>query len=173
MVSRKNEYQIDIKLSKDEDFIDLKLCAKEFIDLIDDFKINFLKKKYLILTAYYNDLLVGILISDVKVRKINSYDKIVPKVRLYLLYVNPNFRGKQIGKKLLDNYLKIQKKRGIAVIYIKLPQKYKKGIIFFRKSKFDQIEIQNNKIILEYNLWNDYGITDLDIIDKNLKDVFE
>lgn len=173
MFPKKEEHQITIKIAEDENLINLNLCAKEFIDLIDDFKINFIKKKYFILTAYNNELLVGILIAEAKVRKVNSFDKILPKVRFYLLYVNPIFRGEQIGKKLLENYLEIQKINGIAAVYIKLPQKYKKGIDFLKKANFSQTEKKNNKIKLEFNLWNDYGIKDYNIIDKSLKDIFE
>ncbi|MFW9939095.1 MAG: GNAT family N-acetyltransferase [Candidatus Thorarchaeota archaeon] len=173
MFPKKQEYQIIIKIAEDENFINLDLCANEFIELIDDFRINFLKKKYFILTAYNDDLLVGILIAEAKIRKIDSFDKLLPKARLYLLYVNPNFRGRQIGKKLLENYLKIQKEKGTAVVYVKLPQKYKKGIEFFIKANFSQASKSNNNINLEFNLWNDYGITDYDLIDNSLNDIFE
>ena len=36
----KKDPNIKIQVSKNEDLFDLNLCAKEFIDLIDNFKTN-------------------------------------------------------------------------------------------------------------------------------------
>jgi len=114
------EFQIDdsdisIKEGNKEDLIDLNLCAKEFLQLIEDFNINFLNRKYFTLTAYYKKLLVGILVAEEKNHKVDSLEKIVPKRNLYLIYVNPNFRKKHIGKKILINYLTSQKKKELLL----------------------------------------------------------
>lgn len=171
------EFQIDdsdisIKEANKEDLIDLNLCAKEFLQLIEDFNINFLNRKYFTLTAYYKKLLVGILVAEEKNHKVDSLEKIVPKTNLYLIFVNPNFRKNHIGKKILINYLTIQKKKGIASIFVELPHKYKKGIQFFQYNKFHQINKVKDKIILEINLWNDFGIRSSEFIANNLSDVF-
>ena len=171
------EFQIDdsdisIKEANKEDLIDLNLCAKEFLQLIEDFNINFINHKYFTLTAYYKKLLVGILVAEEKNNTVDSLEKIVPKTNLYLIYVNPNFRKNHIGKKILINYLSVQKKKGIASIFVELPHKYKKGIQFFQHNKFHQINKVKDKIILEINLWNDFGIRSSEFIANNLSDVF-
>jgi len=47
-----NDSDINIKEANKEDLIDLNLCAKEFLQLIEDFNINFVNRKYFTLTAY-------------------------------------------------------------------------------------------------------------------------
>ena len=167
-----DDSDISIKEANKEDLIDLNLCAKEFLQLIEDFNINFINHKYFTLTAYYKKLLVGILVAEEKNNTVDSLEKIVPKTNLYLIYVNPNFRKNHIGKKILINYLSVQKKKGIASIFVELPHKYKKGIQFFQHNKFHQINKVKDKIILEINLWNDFGIRSSEFIANNLSDVF-
>ncbi len=167
MASGKIQPKVVIKISKDEDILDLSLCAKDYIDLIDDFQEKYLNNDFFILAAYYNNVLAGILVAENSSQKIDSIKKIVPRMCLYFLFVNSKFRNKDIGKMLLDTFLKIQKKSGMAIVFIKIPQKYKKGIKFFQQNNFQQMGKERNKIILEINLWNDYGIRDCQIIGDN------
>ena len=118
--------KIEIKISQTENFFDLSLCAKEFLEFIDDFKLKFKKKRFFILTAYYDSVLAGLLISEDKSKKIDSIFKIIPIFYLHLVYVNPLYRNKNIGRELLKTFIMFQKKHGVASIYVKLPQKYKK-----------------------------------------------
>ncbi len=170
METKKNP-EIKIEVSTNENLFDLNLCAKEFIDLIDNFKKKFLNKKFFILTAYFNEILVGLLVAEDKSHKVDSLEKILPTVYIHMLYVNPTYRNKNIGKELLDKFLNIQKEKGIATIHIKLPQKYKSGISFFLKNNFRQIHKDGSKVILEINLWNDYGIDDCQIVEEDLDDM--
>jgi len=122
------EFQIDdsdisIKEANKEDLIDLNLCAKEFLQLIEDFNINFLNRKYFTLTAYYKKCLVGILVAEEKNHKVDSLEKIVPKTILYLIFVNPSFRKNHIGKKILINYLTIQKKKRNCFYFCRITSK--------------------------------------------------
>ena len=172
MDSKEKESKIEIKIATHDTIVDLNLCAEEFIDLIDDFKINFLNNKYFILTAHCNNVLAGILVAENEIQKVDSVEKLVPKIALLLLYVNVRFRNKHIGKKLLHTFLSIQKEKGVASIYVELPQKYKKGIEFFKRNDFLQVGKHKNKIMLEFNIWNDYGVRDCDIIENSFNDVF-
>lgn len=172
MELKDKDSKINIKIAQDESVINLNIIAEEFLELIDDFNINFINNKYLILTAYFNNNLAGILIAENKIHKIDSLEKIIPKVSLYLIYVNATFRNNHIGKKLLNCFLKIQKSKGVASVYIELPQKYIRGIEFFKRNNFLQMGKDKNKIILEINLWNDYGIRDDDIIENSFNDLF-
>ncbi|MHA1150006.1 MAG: GNAT family N-acetyltransferase [Promethearchaeota archaeon] len=167
MNSQEKEPHVIIKVADDENFIDLNLCAKEFLEFIKNFRDKFLNKKFFILTAYYDNVLAGLLVAEDKSQKVNSLTKVLPCMYLKLLYVNPRFRNRHLGKMLLDHLIEIQKERGIALISIKLPQRYKKGIQFFLKNNFNTTFKDNGRIILELNLWNDFGIRDCHIIDEN------
>ena len=169
----KGNPEIKIQIAKNEDLFDLNLCAKEFIDLIDNFKKKFLNKKLFILTAYFNEILVGLLVAEDKSHKVDSLEKILPTIYIHMLYVNPVYRKKNIGKELLNKFLNIQKEKGFATVHTKLPQKYKTGISFFLKNNFRQINKDGAKVILELNLWNDYGIDDCQIVEEDLNDMLK
>ncbi|MBY9002539.1 MAG: GNAT family N-acetyltransferase [Candidatus Lokiarchaeota archaeon] len=161
------DLEISIGLSANLSLIDLRLCAKEFIDFIDGFSDNNNTENYIILTALQDELLVGMIIAD---KKSNNDDPIInflPTTSLKLLFVAPKFRNKKIGYLLLNKFIKLQKEEGIAKIQIKLPQHYIKGIKFFQKYNFHEKEKFRNNIILERNIWIDFGIRDADIIDNS------
>jgi len=172
MNSKEKDLKIEIQIAPHDTIVDLISCAEEFIELIDDFKINFLNNKYFVLAANCNNVLAGILVAENEIQKVDSVEKIVPKIALLLLYVNVRFRNKYIGKKLLHTFLSIQKEKGVASIYVELPQKYKKGIEFFRRNDFVQVGKVKNKITLEINIWNDYGIRDCETIEYSFNDLF-
>jgi len=172
MYSPNSHTKIEIRIANQENLFDLLLCANEFIDFIDDFKDKFLHKNLLVLSAYYENILAGILIAEDQTQKIDSLEKIIPLMTLHLIFVNPTFRKKDIGKTLLKSFISTQKKNGIASIYVKLPQKYKEGIKFFLKNEFKMINKTKNKIVLEKVLWKDYGIRECHIIGENFNDMF-
>ena len=172
MEPRRNDSDLRIKLAKNENLYDIHLCAEEFIDLIDSFKEKFLNEEIIILTAFYDNILSGFLVAEDKSQKIDAIETILPSTCLHLLFVNSKFRNKRIGKVLLETFIEAQKKKGIASIYIKLPQKYKSGIKFLQKNDFHQIDIEKSNIILEKNLWNDYGVRNCQIIGDNVNDLF-
>ena len=91
---------------------------------------------------------------------------------LHLVYVNENYRNNNVGKKLLSIFLNIQKRNGIASIYTSLPKRYVSGINFLKKNNFCQKEKIKSKIILEFKLWDDYGIGNSQIIGDTYKDMF-
>lgn len=172
MSAHKNYNNIEIKYANEENFYDLYLCANEFLDFIDNFKEKFFNKEYFILSAYFNNVLAGLLIAEDKTQKINSLKEIVPHMNLHLLYVNPKFRNKNIGKILLNYFILIQKNNDIASIYVELPQKYRDGIKFFLENNFKIINRKIDKIVLELALWKDYGIRECQIIGENFNDLF-
>ncbi len=169
MVNEKKNKKIEIKMAENETLYDLYLCAKDHLDVIDDFKIKFLKKEYFILTAYNNNILVGILIAEDKSKKIDCLRKIVPNLCIHLLYVNKNYRNEGLGKRLINTLIMILINKGFASIYVKLPEKNKKGINFFLNNEFlenhfQQVGKMNNKVLLELHLWNDYGVSNCQMI---------
>ena len=99
-MSQISNLKIEIRLANNESLTDLELCAKEFKDFIDNFKIKFLNKDFFVLTAHLNDLLVGILVAEEKSQKLDSLEKLIPIMDLHLLFVNPISRNKKIGEKI-------------------------------------------------------------------------
>ncbi len=167
----KSNSNIKIKIANSEDLFDLTLCAKEFIEFIDNFKSQFLDKNFFILTAYSENILCGGLIAEDKTDKVDSLKKIIPTVRIRLVFVNPLFKHKGIGKQLLDAFIQNQKEKEVATIYVKLPLRYKKGIDFYLRSNFQQVLQENGNITLELKLWKDYGISECQNIGENIDDL--
>lgn len=153
-----------IKKAKIKDFYDLKICAQDFIQFIDDFKKKFMEQDFYILTAYLNNILTGILISENSLNRIDSLEKLIPNTCILLIYVNPKFRGNSIGKNLLNEFIEIQRSKGIGLIYAKIPQKFNQGIKFYKKNNFKQVKKKEGKIFLEFALWNDFGLRDSQLV---------
>lgn len=165
MRNYENKSKIIIKIAENEHLYDLYLCAKEYVELIDDFEEKFLNNEYFILTAYIDDLLIGVLIAEDKSKKIDCLRKIVPSICIHLLFVNKSYRNKGLGKRLMNSLIMILINKGFASLYIKLPEKNKKVINFFinnefLKNHFQQTSRIYNKVLLKMNLWNDYGLSD-------------
>ncbi len=158
MEIERQKSNIVIKIGNNEDLIELQLCANDFIDFIDDFKINLQNEKYFILTAYYSKNLSGVLLAENKHSKVNALVNLVPRVKLIFLYVNPVYRNNKIGINLLRFFINIQRKRKVAAIYINLPRKYTVGKKFLEKYKFFQKKTRHNNIVLERTLWYDFGV---------------
>jgi GNAT superfamily N-acetyltransferase len=168
METKRQKLNIVIKTGNNEDLIELQLCANDFIDFIDDFEINLQNEKYFILTAYYFNNLSGVLLAENNHSKVNALVNLVPKVKLIFLYVNPAYRNNKIGSHLLRSFIKIQRERKIAAIYINLPRKYTVGKKFLEKYNFFQIKTSHNNIVLERTLWCDFGI-DINNFSNNRK----
>jgi GNAT superfamily N-acetyltransferase len=161
------DLEISLGLSSNISLIDLRLCAKEFIDYIEGFSDNFNTENYFILTALKDDQLVGILVADKKCTDDDPIINFLPTISLKLLFVAPKFRKNKIGTLLLNKFLTLQKEEGTAIIQIELPQYYVSGIRFFQKYNFHKKQKFRNKITLERNIWIDFGIRDIDFIDNS------
>ncbi len=157
---------INYKTLGSVNYLELMICAKEFIELIDNFMDKFKSNRFVYSAAYLNNTLIGILVAQDKSKMVNKFEKILPSICIYLIYVVKDFRGQNVGRNLLLNL--INNLRGkFATIYTKLPLKYKKGIDFYLRNNFHRVQIQKNKIILEHNLWNDFGLRDCKIIEED------
>jgi ribosomal protein S18 acetylase RimI-like enzyme len=166
------ETNIKIKKATEEDFFDLKMCANDFIELIDNFKKKLINKQYFVLIAYMNNVVAGILVSENKVTHIDALEKIIPNIFIKLVYINPQFRNQELGRKLLNAFIKIQKENEIGIIYTNIPQKYNRGIKFYKNNGFHQIRKTDGKIVLELILWNDFGLRDSQLVKESAIKLF-
>ncbi|MEJ2251238.1 MAG: hypothetical protein P8Y97_16490 [Candidatus Lokiarchaeota archaeon] len=101
MIKDSKTPKFEVKIAENEDLFDISLCAREYIDFLDDFRNKFMNKKYFILTAYERKTLIGILIAEDVSKDVDSLENILPKIRLNLLYVSPEFRHLNLGMRLM------------------------------------------------------------------------
>ncbi len=169
-IKKKTENEkIIIKIAQSEYLYEICLCAQEYIELIDEFKKKFLDNQYIILTASHNEMIIGVLIVEDKSKQVDSLRKIIPRACIHLLYVNKNYRKRGLGKRMINSLIMLLIKNRFASLYIKLPEKNKKGINFFLNNDFlnnyfKQKSRNNNKILLEMNLWHDFNVSDCENI---------
>lgn len=163
---------ITIEEANRENLYEIKICAHEFLDFINDFKERFLEKNLIVFTVNYKKLLVGVIVAEDKSYKVNSLERMLPIMYIHLIYINPSFREKGIGNLLLDHFLQTEKDKGIASVFAKIPKKYVKGIKFYLRNDFHVISRKKNKIILKKELWNNFGLKKCFLIGTSLNDIF-
>ncbi len=163
-MSNSGSSEIIIKEANQNDYFLLELCAKEFIELIKNFKKKFENNDFFVLIGYLNENIAGVLVSE-RNNIVRTIENIVPTTQIHFLYVNPAFRGKKIGTTLLNEFIKIQKKNNIALIFIELYKNNKKEIEFFETFGFRREKIDAAKIYLNLRLWDDLGISSDDFFE--------
>ena len=163
-MSNSGSSEIIIKEANQNDYFLLELCAKEFIELIKNFKKKFENNDFFVLIGYFKEDVAGVLVSE-RNNIVRTIENIVPTTQIHFLYVNPAFRGKKIGTTLLNEFIKIQKKNNIALIFIELYKNNKKEIEFFETFGFRREKIDAAKIYLNLRLWDDLGISSDDFFE--------
>ena len=108
------------------------------------FKDCISNEDFLTLVAVIEDNIVGFLIGSISETEVyRNFDKIA---EIYSMLVNPEYRSKGIGNKLVKNFLQWSKDRvKRAKVVVSAPNK--RGIEFYRKAGFNEHEI-----VLERNL---------------------
>ena len=153
-----------IKVAEKSDYFFIELCAKEYIDLIKNFKKKFENNDFFVLIGYYENNVAGVLVSESN-NVVKSIKDILPAIKIHFVYVNTAFRGKRIGHNLLNEFVNIQKKNNIALIFVELFKNNKKGMKFFEKFGFQKVKIAAAKVILRKNIWDDLGISSQEFFD--------
>ncbi len=153
-----------IKVAEINDYFLIELCAKEYIDLIKNFKERFENNDFFVLIGYYEKNVAGVLVSE-RNNVVKSIEDILPAMQIHLVYVNPAFRGKKIGKNLMNEFIRTQKKNNIAFIFVELFKNNKREMEFFEKYGFRREKIDAAKIILTKIVWDDMGISSQEFFD--------
>ena len=85
----------------------------------------------------------------------------LPCVRLLFVEVNSRYRGKGVGRVLVEGFIQQQKNKNIACMTAALFKNYKDGSAFLEKHGFRMEKTDRNKILLKLNLWSDFGVIDV------------
>jgi len=121
-----SEFDFALKVSSGNE----KEIINKLNNMIDD------KENHIILVAEDNDKIAGILISDIIFRI--YYD---PKyeVRIREFYVMPEYRGKDIGKLLINELREIAQKKDIKMITAEFPSLNVIAINFYKNMGFKEL----------------------------------
>ena len=142
----------------------LELCCKKFLDLIPDFKTKFKKNELQVYLVFQQNELGGSIVSFID--PISSSKNFKPISQIIFIFVNPTFRGKGLGKALLKYYIEKMREQNIAVVRIELFKTNSAGLKFFEKMGFKELAEKKGKKILQFSIWDDFGIVDDSLIEE-------
>ncbi len=159
-----NENPCEIREAKGADLFALELCCKEFLDLIPDFARRFQKKELMVFLIFQQGELGGSIVSFID--PISTSKNFKPISQIIFIFVNPTFRGRGLGKALLKDYIERMREQNIAAVRIELFKTNSAGIKFFEKAGFKLVLEKQGRKILQFSIWDDFGIVDESLIEE-------
>ncbi|MHA1369399.1 MAG: GNAT family N-acetyltransferase [Promethearchaeota archaeon] len=161
------EAKIRIKPLETSDFIDLKVCCEDMVELFPDLETDINQGRIQGIIALYDGVCAGAIIATLDLGsldpKIQPFP--LPCLRILFLEVNLIYRGKGIGSFLLQEFIKQQRKNNVECIFIELYKNFRSGCKFFEKFGFQKTNLNRNRILLKLDLWSDFGVVNDDTID--------
>ncbi len=145
------------------DFLDVSTCCNDLAPLIPALEENMAAGKMTGLVACDEmGLAIGAIAGMLDVDASLTGNPIpLPCVRLLFVEVNSRYRGKGVGKLLMENFIQQQKSKNIACMTTTLFKNYKDGSAFLEKHGFRTDKVDRNKISLKLSLWSDFGVIDV------------
>ncbi len=159
-----DEKLCDIREAKPEDLFTLEMCCKEYIDLIPDFNKKFQNKELKVFLIFQQSEMGGSLVAIMDPISTSKNFKTIAQI--IFIFINPTFRGKGLGKALLNYYIDRMREQNIAAVRIELFKANSAGIRFFEKAGFKQVMEKAGRKILQYSIWDDFGIVDESLIEE-------
>ncbi len=159
-----DEDTCETREAKAEDLFALEMCCKPFLDLIPDFTNKFQKKELLVFLVFQQNELGGSIVSFID--PISSSKNFKTISQIIFIFINPTFRGKGLGKALLNYYIERMREQNIAAVRIELFKTNSAGIKFFERAGFKQVSEKKGKKILQFSIWDDFGIVDESLIEE-------
>lgn len=154
----------DIREAKTEDLFALELCCKDYLDLIPDFNNKFQNKEFKVFLIFQQNELGGSLVAFIDPISTSKNFKTIAQI--IFIFINPTFRGKGLGKALLNYYIERMREQNIAAVRIELFKTNSGGIKFFEKAGFRHISEKHGRKILQFSIWDDFGIVDESLIEE-------
>ncbi|NMC06591.1 MAG: GNAT family N-acetyltransferase [Candidatus Lokiarchaeota archaeon] len=145
------------------DFTDVKTCCNQLAPMIPDLEENLHGGKLTGLVACDQmGLAVGAIVGMLDVdASISGAPIPLPCIRLLFVEVNARYRGKGVGKILMENFIQQQKSKNIACMTATLFKNYPEGVAFLEQHGFRVEKNDRNKMVLKLNLWSDFGVIDV------------
>ncbi len=159
-----DEKLCEIRQAKAEDLFMLEMCCKEYIDLIPDFNNKFQNKELQVFLIFHQNDMGGSLVAFRDPISTSKNFKTIAQI--IFIFINPTFRGKGLGKALLNYYIDRMREQNIAAIRIELFKTNSAGIKFFEKAGFKQVLEKQGRKILQFSIWDDFGIVDESLIEE-------
>ncbi|MFX0102106.1 MAG: GNAT family N-acetyltransferase [Candidatus Hodarchaeota archaeon] len=147
------------------DYMDIFTCCNDLVKLIPDLEREIKDGKISGLLAFHDDMCIGAIVAtlDVDAALANAHPMPLPCMKILFIEVNSRYRGRGLGEKLLESFIKKQQEGNIGTIIISLFKNYKQGVRFFKRFGFEKTTgHERNKILLKLNVWTDFGVVDVD-----------
>jgi GNAT superfamily N-acetyltransferase len=146
------------------DFIDVATCCNDLAPMIPGFEKDVQARKMIgVVACDEMDIAIGAAVGSLDVDASLAENPLpLPCVRLHFIEVSNLYRGKGVGKLLMENFIQQQKSKNIACLTASLFKTFPGGgAAFLEKFGFRKEGSERNKISLKLNLWSDFGVIDM------------
>nr|MDO8113884.1 GNAT family N-acetyltransferase [Candidatus Sigynarchaeota archaeon] len=153
---------VTIRPLNPKDYTDIATCCTELAGMIPDLEKDIASGRVFGVVASYASMCIGAVLAILDVDASMAGEPLpLPCVRVLFIEVNKHYRGKGIGKLLMEKFIQQQNSKKIASITASLFKTYKEGSKFFEQLGFQKEKMERNKIVLKMSLWSDFGVIDL------------
>ena len=144
-----------------EDYMEVATSCSQLSPMIPELEANINAGKITGVIAVYETTCIGAVLGVLDVEASMTEGPMpLPCIRLLFIEVNARYRGKGVGKLLINEFIDEQKSKKIACITTTLFKNYKAGGNFLEKFGFQKEKTERNKIVWKLNLWSE-GVIDI------------
>ncbi|HMF33369.1 MAG TPA: N-acetyltransferase [Candidatus Lokiarchaeia archaeon] len=153
-----------IREATENDLFELELCCKEALDLLPNFKEDFSQDKFIVYLALVDNRVAGAVVGFAD--PIGTSKNLKPTAQIAAIFVNSSFRNQGIGKTLIEHFLGRMQERHFVTVRVEIYKTYSSGLKFFEAAGFKEIQAKRGKKILQYSIWDDFGIIDESLVEE-------
>jgi ribosomal protein S18 acetylase RimI-like enzyme len=139
------------------------MCCQELIDLIPNLKDEFIQDRLMLDLALLDNKIAGAVVGYAD--PIGTSKNLNPTAQIAAIFVSPSFRKQGVASALIKHILQRMQELHFVTVLVELYKTNSTGLKFFDAVGFKEIKEKRGKKILQYSIWDDFGIIDEPIVD--------